>query len=133
MPRRSKVPFQNKSHSGWWIFREVEQWVSKRQKTLLPSSRCLVWENTRLLRAKNREEAYRKAMKLGRLGSPSKTEGGEWRFAGISLLLPVYEDIEDGAEILWVDRGLMRVSDIKKLTKTKRRLSVFNDKKEAEH
>ncbi len=109
----------------------MEQWVSKRQKKLSANSRCLVWENTRLIRAKNRQEAYHKAMKLGRAGHPSKTKGGEWRFAGISMLLPVYEDIEDGAEILWVDRGLLAVSKIKKLAKTKRQLPVFNDKKDA--
>lgn len=131
MPQRTKVAFANRNHSGWWIFREVEQWVSKRQKTLSPNSRCPVWENTRLIRAKNRQEAYGKALKLGSAGHPSKTNEGEWRFAGISMLLPVYEDVEDGAEILWVDRGLLTVSTIKKLTKTKRQLPVFHDKKEA--
>ncbi len=97
----------------------------------MPGSRCRVWENTRLLRAKNREEAYRKALKLGRAGHPSKTHGGEWRFVGISMLFPVYEEIEDGAEILWTDRGLMAMKNIKKLTKNKRHLPVFNDKKRA--
>jgi len=130
MPKRLKVPFRNKSHSGWWIFREVEQWVSNR-KTLSSSSRCPVWENTRLIRARSREEAYRKAMKLGQAGHPSKTNGGEWRFAGISMLLPVFEDIEDGAEILWVDRGSLPVKSIRKLVKSKRELPVFNDKEEA--
>lgn len=47
------------------------------------------------------------------------------------MLLPVYEDIEDGAEVQWVDRGLMTLSKIKKLAKTKCRLSVFDDKTEA--
>lgn len=131
MPPSSKVPFRNQSHSGWWIFQEVEQWVSERQKKLSPSSRCRVWENTRLLRAKNRDEAYQKALKLGRAGHPSKTKGGEWRFVGISLLLPVYEDIEDGAEILWVDRGLVSVKNLRRLTKTKHQLSVFDDQNEA--
>jgi hypothetical protein len=131
MPRTSKVPFRNRNHSGWWVFCEVEQWVSKRQRTLAPSSRCLVWENTRLLRAKNREEAYLKALKLGRVGSPSKTNGGEWRFAGISLLLPVYEKLEDGVELLWTDRGLMTIESIKKLVKRKQQLPVFDDKTKA--
>ncbi len=76
----------------------------------------------------DRHEAYRKALKFGRAGHPSKTNGGEWRFAGISMLLPVYDDIEDGVEILWVDRGLMALNKIKKLTKTKRQLPVFDDK-----
>ena len=127
MPRRAKVAFRNKNHSGWWVFREVEQWVSKRQVKLSENSRCLVWENTRLICARSRDEAYQKAMRLGRTEHPSKTKGGEWRFVGISLLLPVYEDIEDGVEILWVDRGQMPVKRIKCLAKSKRQLSVFED------
>jgi len=85
----------------------------------------------RLLRAKSREEAYRKAIRLGRVGDPSKTRGGEWRFAGISMLLPVYEEIEDGVEILWTDRGRLPVNKIKSLVRTKRQLPVFNDNDEA--
>ncbi len=130
MPKRHKIPFANRNHSGWWIFREVEQWVSKNKKPS-PRSRYPIWENTRLLRAKNRKEAYRKALKLGREGHPSKTKEGEWRFAGISMLLPVYEDIEDGAEILWVDRGSLRLSSIRKLVKSKRQLPIFDDNEEA--
>jgi hypothetical protein len=83
-----------------------------------------------LLRAKSREEAYRKAMKLGRDGLPCKTRGGEWRFAGISMLLPVYEKIEDGAEILWNDLGRLPVKRIESLVKTKNQLPVFDDKVE---
>lgn len=132
MASRPKVLYRNTSPSGWWIFKEVEQWVSKRQKKLSDNSRCFVWENTRLIRAKNREEAYRKALKLARFGHPIKFKGGEWRFVGISMLLPVHEDLEDGAEILWADHGLMRVSKIKKLIKTKQQLPVFNDSEESE-
>jgi hypothetical protein len=127
MPRKSKIPYRNKSPSGWWVFNEVEQWVSNRQQKISPKSRCLVWVNTRLIRAKDRHEAYRKALACGRSGHPSKTRGGEWRFAGISMLLPVYESLDDGAEILWTERGRMRVANIKKLVKTKHQLSVFDD------
>jgi hypothetical protein len=127
MGKQAKIPYRNRNHTGWWIFMEVEQWVSNRQKKLSPTSRCLVWENTRLIRAKNREQAYRKALAYGRLGHPSKTEGGEWRFAGISMLLPVYEEIEDGAEILWTDRGLLQIGKIKRMVKTKSQLSLFSD------
>jgi hypothetical protein len=130
MSRKSKIPFRNRNQTDWWIYCEVQQWVSKRQKKLLPTSRCLVWENFRLLRAKNREEAFKKALKFSRVGNPSKTKGGEWRFAGISILLPVYDDIEDGSEILWTDRGLMSVKQIQKLVKSKQQLPVFDDKKE---
>ena len=101
--------------------------VSHRQQKLTDESRCQVWENTRLIRARNRDEAFRKATRLGQAGSPLQTKGGEWRFAGISMLLPVYEEIEDGAEILWVDCGKMSVRSIKKLVRSRRELSVFDD------
>lgn len=131
MTRQSKIPFRNRSQSGWWIFREVQQWVSRRQQKLTDESRCLVWENTRLIRARNRDEAFGKATRLGQAGHPSQTEDGEWRFAGISMLLPVYEKIEDGAEILWNDRGQMPVRSIKKLVRSKQELSVFGDNDDA--
>lgn len=130
MPRKSKIPFRNRSRSGWWIYDEVEQWVSNRQRPLTDRSRCLVWVNTRIIRAKDRTQAYRKAVQLGRRGSPSKTRAGEWRFAGISMLLPIYEDLEDGAEILWKDLGRIPVARIRKLVKTRRQLPVFRDEEE---
>ena|SRR5688572_17938858 len=128
MPRHSKVAYRNRNHSGWWIYGEVEYWVSKRQKKLLPGSRCLVWENTRLIRANDRNDAYRKALKRSRAGYPSKTNGGEWHFAGISMLLPVYDDLEDGVELLWDDRGFMAMKKIRTLVKSKTQLPVFDDR-----
>jgi len=109
----------------------VEYWVSDRQKQLRPTSRCPVYENTRLLRAKSREEAYRKAISFARAGMPSRTNGGEWRSAGLSMLLPVYEKIEDGAEILWDDRRRMQLTKIKQLVKARHQFSVFDDKENA--
>src|ERR1700753_881032 len=99
--KKDKTAFPNRSHSGWWIFREVHQWISDRQKRLTPFSRCLVWQNTRIIKAKDREDAYKKASRLAKVGDGSRTQGGHWRCAGISLLLPIYEELEDGAEILW--------------------------------
>ena len=130
MRKKSKIRWANKNHTGWWVFEEVEQWVSKRQKKLSPTSRCLVRLNLRLVRAKNREEAYRKAMKFGHAGRPSETHGGAWRFAGISMLLPIYNKIEDGAEILWEADKLMAASRVKKLVKSRRQLPVFDDTEE---
>lgn len=66
-------------------------------------------------------------MKMCGEGYPSETSGGEWRFAGISMLLPVCEEFEDGAEILWKDRVEMTVAKIQKLVKSKKELPVFDD------
>ena len=74
------------------------------------------------------EQAHRKALRLAKVGRPSQTEGGEWRFAGISLLLPVYDELEDGAEILWTERGTIGGNKLKRLIKSKKDLSVFDDR-----
>jgi hypothetical protein len=127
MRPKPRIAHRHKNHTGWWLFNEVEQWVSDRQKKLTSRSRCRVYENLRLVRARSRDEAYRKAMKLGRSGLPSRTKAGKWQFVGISMLLPVYEPLDDGSELLWRDRGNMPLSKIRTLVKTKRELPVFDD------
>ena len=127
MRKESKIRWANRNHTGWWLFEEVQQWVSNRQKRLSATSRCLVYINLRVVRAESRDEAYRKAVEFGQAGMPSKTKGGEWRFAGISMLLPIYDKIEDGSEILWKLRRLMPVARIKRRVKSKRQLPVFDD------
>jgi hypothetical protein len=42
-PKKSKIRWAHRDHTGWWIFCEVEQWVSNRQKKLKPTSRCAVY------------------------------------------------------------------------------------------
>lgn len=81
----------------------------------------------RLVQASNREEAYRKALKLCNYVKPMNTPDGEWRFAGISMLLPICEELEDGAEILWTDHGQMTAANLQKLVKAKKDLPVFDD------
>jgi hypothetical protein len=131
MAKKLVVPHRNRSPSGWWVFCEVQQWVPKGRAKLSPTNRCPVWENTRLVKARDRDEAYSNSMKLGRVGMPSKTFGGEWRFVGLSMLLPVYDEIEDGAEILWDDHGSISVGRIRRMVKSKRDLPVFDDREEA--
>lgn len=123
-----KIPYRNRNHSGWWIFAEVQYWVQTKPIDGKFSKRVDVWENTRILRAKDRDEAYRKAVELGRVGMPSKTNAGVWKFAGISMLLPIYEKVADGAEVLWTKRGRMTKEKALALTKRKRELPVFDDR-----
>jgi len=40
------------------------------------------------------------------------------------MLLPIYEDLEDGAEILWTERRRIPLARIEKLAKSKQQLSV---------
>jgi len=42
-------------------------------------------------------------------------------------LLPVYDRLEDGAELMWWDKGLMTSAQIQKLVRGKENLPVFDD------
>ena len=125
MARQRAVHFRNRSPYGWWVFCELQQWVPAKPRT---AKRFPVWENMRLIRARDREQAYRKAVRLAKIGMPSKTKGGAWRFVGISLLLPVHEHLDDGAEILWTDHGSIGAEKLKRLIKRKAELPVFDDR-----
>ncbi len=85
------------------------------------------------MRASNREVAYRKAIKIGRLsdgseGWDSSGRRGAWRFDGLTGLLPVYEPLEDGAELLWRELSNVSVRKVKGLVKAKKDLGVFDDR-----
>ena len=76
-----------------------------------PSRRFLVWENTVLVTAKTPREAYRKVVKIGKEGTRPYRAGPDrrkvqWKFEGVTEFLPVYEEIGDGAEIMWAERTL---------------------------
>lgn len=130
MPLKRAVLFRNRNHTGWWVFCEVQRWVATGNDGKL-QKRFPVWENTRLVRARGREQAYKRALKLANEGMPSQTHGGEWQFVGLSSLLPVYDELDDGAEILWTDHGSIGMEKLKRLVKVKDKLPAFADRDEA--
>lgn len=98
-----------------------------------PNRRCLAHENTILIKAKDREEAYQKAVNLGRISEGMEARdtdtgrSGLWRYEGLTSLLPVYEELEDGAEIFWVKHVGKTVRKIQSRVKAKNELEVFDD------
>ena len=90
---------------------------------------CTAHENVHLIRAQNSEEAYQKSCELGKISEDYECvdehgRKGYWKFVGINELLPVYEEIEDGCEVLWVAH-YRRVSSIESMVKQKKDLGVF--------
>lgn len=132
-PTRQSIPFRNRNHTGWWIasYIELVEWSDEDQAN--DRLRCIAWENTILVKAKSRDVAYRKAIAKGRLGhgmkvwSSDKKHRGKWVFQGLSMLLPVYEDMEDGCEILWRDYSGKTVRTIKRMIRSKSQLEAFDD------
>lgn len=92
-----------------------------------PEEMFISWENTIIVRATNLDEAYDKAVKIALettepyLGGPDATPV-QWVFEGITELLPIYEELNDGAEIMWAK---YRPRKLKNLQKQVRKRNEF--------
>lgn len=126
---RKEIPWRNKSPVGWWIASFIERFQYEDEAEDDLNRRCTAWENTVIIKARNREEAYRKAERIGRLGEGGGygTTNGIFRYEGLTSLLPIYEEVADGAEILWKAYSNRSVKKIKSLVKAKHELEVFDD------
>lgn len=102
---------RNVSPVGWYLgaylLRFVELKAPKRDD---PEKKFLSWENMVLVRAKSLNEAFRKIEKIGKQSSKPYKGGTEgvpvkWDYMGVTEMLPIYEELEDGAEVVWRERS----------------------------
>ncbi len=85
--------------------------------------------NVILLRADSPEKAFEKAMKHGKSDETTYLNPEDKlvtiHFCGLRDLLVIYEDLEDGAEILWEEYVGLSAEEMRNYIKPKERLSVF--------
>jgi len=83
------------NHTGWWIAGLLEKHSHP--------DRAPYWNNYRLIRADDWRTAFRRATEMGESNARVGVEafGGRQEFIGVSDLVPIYDEIEDGAELLW--------------------------------
>ena len=124
-----------KSPHGWWLASYLERFEFRDARPRRPEARCLAWENMILVRAKTRDLAYQRAVALAkskttrrwrRYGDPPGRLG-RWVFEGLLDLIPIYEPLRHGAELLWTDHGNLSLGAIRRRVKRKRELPVFAD------
>jgi len=114
---------KNISPVGWYVGSYLLRFIELNDKKKNnPEERFLTWENTVLVKAKNMKEAYSKIEKIGKsYTAPYKggTEGVpvQWVFEGVTELLPIYEKIEDGSEIMWAEHGARKLKNLRKLVR----------------
>lgn len=98
----------------------------------------IVHINTLLVRADSPEEAYFRAMTLGRQGlgargrSTYRNLAGEkvtTTFLGLSELNVIHDPLEDGAEISYRERRVLSLDAAKKLVARKQNLAVFRPRR----
>ena len=115
---------------GWYIASYLERLVVIGEDNENPKKRFLIWENTIIIKAKNPDEAYKKAIKEAGPGyiSTITVDGkkAKWVFEGLTSLLPIYEKLEDGAEIMWKDHRMRTLGKIRRWAKLKKELEVFS-------
>lgn len=127
---KDSIPHRNHSPHGWWIASYIERAAWDDEPNPSPNSRCLAWENTIILQAGDREEAYEKAIRLAQSESVfenNRGRKGHWVFEGLTSLHPIYDELKDGTEILWEEHGNRTLAKIRSWVKSKTELEVFDD------
>jgi hypothetical protein len=121
MARRKQKPAD--SPTGWYLVSVVERFQPVLEGRQSSTSRAEVWENYHLIRAGSASQAYDKSIALYRgkrfYTTDRKENEGYWVVEGVSELLPVYEEIEDGCEVMWTDHGRIAKSTARMMTRTK--------------
>lgn len=128
-----KVPWRNHAPHGWWIASYLQRFEWKGAKPTTRRSKPLCWEHTVILTAKDRDSAFRKAIALGRSSATGKWQLldeppgqlGRWIFEGLTSLLPIYDSLEDGAEVLWQEHTHKTLGSLRQRIKPKAKLEVF--------
>ena len=119
------------SPTGWYVASILIRFEWDEEDKSNPNRRCLAWENQIILEAENPEEAYFKATEFGKLeesemfDADDEDRKGCWKFEGLTSLLPIYEELKDGAEIKWTEHLNRSVKTIRGRVKSKNELEVF--------
>lgn len=114
---------KNISPVGWYVGTYLIRFIEMDAKDNDdPEARFLSWENTIIVKADSLSEAYGKVVKIAKATS-KPYRGGEvgipvrWVFEGVTELLPVYEPLEDGSEIMWAEHKPRKLKSLKKLVR----------------
>ncbi|MBV9636660.1 MAG: DUF4288 domain-containing protein [Methylobacteriaceae bacterium] len=101
---------KNRSPVGWYVGSYMIRFIELAEEGNDDPERIFtVWENTVLVRATSIDEAFEKIERIGRSetepykGGPPPGVDVQWLFEGVTEVLPVYEEIEDGVEIMWAE------------------------------
>lgn len=135
MAKKKTIPSRNLSPFGWYVGSYIERLEFFDEDKANLERRCLAWENTVIVKARSREDAYKKIRESGKpargdhnVMTDRKGRRGKWVFEGLTSLLPIYEQIEDGSEIFWSEHRGKTVRKIKSKAKKKAELEVFQDR-----
>jgi len=115
----------------WYIASYIQRFVITDEDNENLNKHFSACENAILLQANTHEEAYQKALKFGKEGlDPYEESDGKtvrFVFEGLSSLIPIYEELKDGAEILFREYDNKTLKTIRSWVKEKDQLEAFED------
>ena len=116
---------KNLSPVGWYLVSYLLRFVELNDdRKDDDEARFLSWENTVLVRASNLDEAHQKGLSVARENSKPYKGGSEgvpvqWKLVGVTDVLPIYEELGDGAEIMWTERAPRKLKNLKQMVRQK--------------
>jgi hypothetical protein len=116
-----------KNRGDWFMVGMLVRYECPRKARGMPPQDERTWLNFVLMNAVTPQAAYKKAIAKGRDDARSTNAAhlwrGKWKFLGITALIPISNDIEDGAELLWSDLGRVSRDHAKTFMQTKASLT----------
>ena len=112
---------KNISPVGWYVGAYLIRFIEIEEAGNFDlEKKFLSWENTVIVRANDLDEAYEKIEQIAKSNTKPYKGGPEgipvqWVYEGITELLPIYEELEDGAEIMWGERHPRKLKNLRKL------------------
>jgi hypothetical protein len=104
--KNEKISVEN---TKWFIAEIIEKCEPVNRNETQELRRVQTWGNFHIIKAETPKIAYDKAVKIGKDAEYKFTNSDnlemEWIFIRIGNLIPIYEDIEDGSEIMWENYG----------------------------
>ena len=116
---------KNLSPFGWYVGSYLLRFIELNQDGNFDDEKqFLTWENTRLVKANDLNDAFDKLEKLAKeetepyKGGPDGVDV-QWVYEGITDILPVYDELEHGAE-LFFSESKKKLKTLKKLVGKKK-------------
>ena len=125
MSPRAEPSDKNESPVGWYVGSYLLRFVELEDENKDdPEARFISWENTVLVQAKSIEAAVNKVEHIGKQNSKPYRGGPQgapvqWQYLGVTDVVPVYEEIGDGAEIAWTERSPRKLKTLLQLVRAK--------------
>ena len=119
---------KNISPVGWYVGSYLIRFIELNDEgNFDPNKKFTAWENTKLIRANNLEEAFEKLVEMAELECKPYRGGSEgipvqWVFEGVTELLPIYEELEDGSEIIYREHKPKKLKDLQMVIRQKHEL-----------